>query len=134
LRDPFSLAWTLHTLGILTIRSGEYPAADRYVKEALSIFLDARDLSGLVLVLDDFSWLSDREGYRNRAIRLAAAAQRLERETGTTMLGAAWAPSGRPDPKGWLTDDAARAAWQEGDAMSLDEAVAYALKEPEAEG
>jgi len=134
LRDPFSLAWTLHTLGMLTIRSGEYPAARRYVKEALSIFLDARDLSGLVLVLDDFSWLSDREGYRNRAIRLAAAAQRLERETGTTLLGAAWAPSGRPDPKGWLTDDAARAAWQEGDAMSLDEAVAYALKEPEAEG
>ena len=41
---------------------------------------------------------------------------------------------GRPDPETWLVDDAARAAWAAGEAMSAEEIVAYALKDPADEG
>ncbi|HET6777216.1 MAG TPA: hypothetical protein VFH81_05535, partial [Actinomycetota bacterium] len=100
-----------------------------HLREGLSIFADARDLSGITLLLEDFAWLAEAGGYRDRAVRLGAAAEELARQTGTDIFGTGRESSGLPDPRVWVTDDPARALWAEGETMTVDEAVAYALKE-----
>jgi predicted ATPase/class 3 adenylate cyclase len=134
LGDPFSLGWVLHTLGLIAIVDGRLEEAARHLREGLSIFADARDLSGITLLLEDFAWLADAGGYRDRALRLGAAAEELARQTGTDIFGTGRESSGLPDPRVWVTDDRAGDLWAEGETMTVDEAVAYALKEPAAEG
>jgi predicted ATPase/class 3 adenylate cyclase len=129
LGDPFSLGWVLHTLGLIAIVDGRLEEAARHLREGLSIFADARDLSGITLLLEDFAWLAEAGGYRDRAVRLGAAAEELARQTGTDIFGTGRESSGLPDPRVWVTDDRARALWAEGETMAVDEAVAYALKE-----
>jgi predicted ATPase len=129
LGDPFSLGWVLHTLGLIAIVDGRLEEAARHLREGLSIFADARDLSGITLLFEDFAWLAEAGGYRDRAVRLGAAAEELARQTGTDIFGTGRESSGLPDPRVWVTDDPARALWAEGETMTVDEAVAYALKE-----
>lgn len=131
LQDPFSLGWVLHTLGLIAIVGGELEDAARHLREGLTIFAEARDLSGVTLLLGDFAWLADAGGHRDRAVRLLGAAEALARETGTDLFLAGREVAGLPDPEDWLVDDGAQAIRAEGGALSVDEAVAYALKEPE---
>ena len=134
LGDLFSLGWALHSLGILDIVQGKLPEADRAFREALTVFSEVRDITGIALLVDDFSWLAEALGYRQRAIRLAAAARALEAQAGTGLVQIIPQDIGGPDPQSWLVDDDARAAWAEGEAMSTEEMVAYALKGPADEG
>jgi predicted ATPase/class 3 adenylate cyclase len=134
LRDPFSLGWTLHTLGLVEMVERRFDEARSRFREGLGIFAEASDFSGITLLLGDLGFLAEWEGQRERAIRLESAARELARQTGTDLFNVGWREIGAPDPETWLTDDAARAVWQEGQAMSVEEAIAYALKEPAAEG
>jgi predicted ATPase/class 3 adenylate cyclase len=134
LRDPFSLGWVLHTLGLIAIEDERFAEARSNISEGLNLFADARDLSGLTLLLGDFAWLAERQGYRDRALRLWGAAQDLARRTGTDLFGVGLEVVGASELFA-LRDDEAHRGWiEEGAAMSIDEAVTYALKEPEAEG
>ncbi|HEX2267553.1 MAG TPA: hypothetical protein VHI97_05040, partial [Actinomycetota bacterium] len=130
LKDVFGLGWALHSLGILEILERNPEAADRVLREAMTAFSDAGDLSGIALLTDDYSWLAELQGHRERAVRLAGAARALEAMAGTGLVNVVPDEIGRPDPHAWVVDDAARAAWAEGEAMSVDEIVAYALKDP----
>jgi predicted ATPase/class 3 adenylate cyclase len=134
LNDVFGLGWALHSLGILEILERKPEAADRALREAMTAFSEAGDLSGIALLTDDYSWLAELQGYRERAVRLAGAARALEAMAGTGLVDVVPEEIGRPDPRAWLVDDSARAAWAEGEAMSVEEIVAYALKDPADEG
>jgi tetratricopeptide (TPR) repeat protein len=134
LGDVFGLGWALHSIGILEIIEGGLAEADRAFREALTAFAEARDISGIALLADDYSWLADAQGYRERAVRLAGAARGLEAQAGTGLVQIVPQDIGRTDPQDWLVDDAARAVWAEGEAMSTEEIVAYALKDPADEG
>jgi predicted ATPase/class 3 adenylate cyclase len=133
LRDPFSLGWALHTLGLIAIQDERYEEARSHLIEGLNLFADARDLSGITLLLGDFAWLAERLGYRDRALRLWGAALELGRRTGTDLFGVGMEVVGASELKSWQEDDSLRPMLNAGGAMSVDEAIAYALKEPEAE-
>jgi non-specific serine/threonine protein kinase len=126
--DRFSLAWGLHNLGLIQKRMGEYPVARATLQEGLQLFAQARDLSGIAVLLDDLSSVALAEGDRERAARLAGGAEAIERSGGidlATVINVREERSrqGPGDPG----EDAIAGAWEQGRSMPLDDLIAYAL-------
>ena len=128
LGDRFHEGWALWTLGNRGRHLGRFDEARARLAEGLSIFRDAGDVSGMVAMLGGFTDLAVAEGEAARALRLAAAAaaSRISTETGISE----WL--GNSEERRRLAEtcaDDAEAArlWAEGQAMSLEDAVAYAL-------
>jgi predicted ATPase/class 3 adenylate cyclase len=126
LDDRFSLGWALHTRALVAVNTGDAPTARPLIKEALELFSKAGDISGITLLVDDAAQLAALEGNRLRALRLAGAGQAIQTSTGTDLASMSNGTGGRPVAA--ATDEAETAAWNEGAAMSSDDAVAYALK------
>ena len=133
--DRFMTGWTTYTLALGELsRLAADPTAPeraasarRWLVQALEIFADAQDVSGYTLVLDAIAALALRQGDRARAARLSAAVANLERSSGTglnqwnrELLGFV--------PTELKADPALSDAWALGEAMTADEAVAYALE------
>ena len=132
--DPFSLNWALHTLGLAYSGLGETVTQSQPLwREALGRFAGVGDISGITIMLGDFAILANVEGKPLRAVRLLAAADRLA-STGGTGLGALATGiiSAAPDLTG-IDPAEVEAAAAEGGRMTVDEAVAYALKREELE-
>lgn len=127
LNDRFGLAWTRHMQGLNLVERGDAAAARSAFADAITLFGETRDVSGVVLLLDDFARLEADAGDMPRALRLSAAAAGLERRSGVQL--ASWANQflglGRPSD---LVDEAEwTEALAEGARMTFEEAVAYAL-------
>ncbi|MGH2404584.1 MAG: tetratricopeptide repeat protein [bacterium] len=129
LRDTFSFAWAQHLSGLIAIRTADHGAARAAFGEALKLFSDGRDVSGIVIVLDDLSALATAEGDPERAMRLAGGAAALQQSSGADLATVTATADGRARPGAPDFDQQAlAAAWEEGRTMSLDEIVAYALR------
>jgi predicted ATPase/class 3 adenylate cyclase len=125
--DPFGLAWGLHLLGVIDVHDRLFEDAVPRLREALLHFQAAGDKSGIVILLADFAIAARAAADSERSWRLAGAADRLSRETGTNLINApieylewTWPEPPKDDP-------AALLAWQEGATLSTDEAIALAL-------
>jgi tetratricopeptide (TPR) repeat protein len=128
--DRFHMGWALYELGVARVRLGELAEARLALDEGVALFAEARDVSGVVLILDAVSELSEAEGEMLQAIRLAAAAEALETLSGTNLATLSNVFAGRQRPAHMSAEESA--AWAEGQAMTLDQAVACALRHPEA--
>jgi predicted ATPase/class 3 adenylate cyclase len=126
LDDRFMLAWSTHTLGLVAIHSGNAEEGKRWFSEALRLFVAAQDVSGIILQLDNLSAIVRREGDPVRATRLAAAAAAQQAVTGTSLGALLTQREGRNSREG-LNEAEAATAWSEGQALTLEEAIAYAL-------
>jgi hypothetical protein len=124
--QKFMLAWSTHTLGLVAVATGNVDLGKRWFSEALRLFVEAKDLSGIILQLDNLSVIARSEGDPVRATRLAAAAVALQTSIGTGLGGLLSQREGRTGREG-LTETAAATAWAEGQRLTLDEAIAYAL-------
>ena len=88
------------------------------------------DMSGMILLLIDLSAVALVEGQRPRALRLAAAAVTIAEKNGTHLASQSWTSPPFPEIP-VPSEDAAEQAWSaEGTRMTLDDAVAYALRSP----
>ena len=125
LDDRFGLGWAYFVRGVLAITRGDFAAGRKDSIEAMRIFADANDISGVVLVLDAMAELAFRAGDMVDAARLggAKAMHQVASGAGLTSVVAM--------REGWRSDEAlARAqaaAWAEGQAMTLRQAIDYAL-------
>jgi tetratricopeptide (TPR) repeat protein len=124
LGDVFSLAWAVHSQGLVRLRTGDLPAARAAFDEQAALLGEARDPSGLAIALGNMAQLAHAEGDQLRAIRLAGASAALRHMTGAELVSKIDAVEGRvveatPENQG---------AWREGLAMTLDQALAYALR------
>ena len=126
LDDRFNLAWSTHTLGLVAVNTDDISAAKKHFLEALQLFIEAQDRSGITLQLDNLSVIARREGDPVRATRLAAAAVAQQTATGTGLGGLLSYQEGRTGREG-LSEAEAAVAWAEGQALTLDQAVAYAI-------
>ena len=126
LEDRFSLGWALHTRITVAIVQRDSELARRLTREALEIFSSARDLSGIVLLLDDAASVARLEGDESRALRLAGAAARQQADTGAAIASVVNVNEGRTWKETIDTPEEER-AWAEGQEMSVEQAVAYAL-------
>jgi len=128
LGDHFGLAWALHTEGLSRLRTGDFPASHAALDEQVALLGDARDPSGLAIALSNQAQLAHAEGDSLRGIRLQGASAALKHLTGAELVSRVDAIEGRAIEATPENQD----AWNEGLAMSLDQAVAYALRRPAA--
>jgi predicted ATPase len=127
LDDRFGLGWSIHTLGLVTFNLGDPQRARACWLEAIHLFSAAGDVPGMVLQLDNLSALARQDGDYQRAGRLWAAASAHQVSSGTG-LGRLLREEERRTGREGLDDDEAARVWAEGQAMSLEQAVAYALE------
>lgn len=126
-------AWSLHMLGGSLLRQGRPGDAGEILLHALRHFYDASDAAGIALVFDDLHSHAVSEGDLPRAARIYGAARRLTAATGAELAGYVdeqFEHQQRPHINGRMATDDLERLSAEGAAMTLDEAVAYALGVP----
>ncbi|MGZ9230504.1 MAG: hypothetical protein ACXW4H_04395 [Candidatus Limnocylindrales bacterium] len=124
-------AWALHMLGSGLLRNGEVDEARGHIEHAIRHFHAAGDAAGMTMTLDDMSALEVAAGHLDRAARLRGAARNLTTETGTglaTYVEDTFETGVRPGVRSHMAADELERLGAEGAAMTLDEAVAYALE------
>jgi predicted ATPase/class 3 adenylate cyclase len=124
-------AWALHMLGSGLLRTGNSGEARQHIQHAIRHFHAAGDAAGLTLTLDDMSALAVAEGDLERAARLRGAARNLTTETGTglaTYVEDTFETGVRPGVRSHMGPTDLERLGAEGAAMTLDEAVTYALE------
>jgi non-specific serine/threonine protein kinase len=118
--DSARTARYLESLASARLDAGDVDGAAASWNEALSIFRVVNDWFGIVWSLVGLSLVAAARHDDNRALRLAGAATRLSREYSLAV----W--SFRADQLEAARQQS-RPAWKEGQAMSTDEAIDYAL-------
>jgi predicted ATPase/class 3 adenylate cyclase len=126
LDDRFSLGWALHTRALVAIKGADPAAAWPFVREALAIFSEAGDLSGIAILLDDAAAIAQLAGDAQRALRLAGAAAVNQASSGAGLGGILNVDEGWNWNEKITTEEGTR-SWAEGQAMTLEQAVAYAM-------
>jgi tetratricopeptide (TPR) repeat protein len=130
------IAWIGRTLAWVVLQRGEVEGAVPPFKQSLATFRELGDKRNIAYLLDALAAASAKGCYApamagRRATRLFAAAAALRDVQGTRLPPADEALY-RPyvaAVRGELDEAAFAAAWAEGQAMSLEQAVAYALDE-----
>jgi predicted ATPase/class 3 adenylate cyclase len=123
-------------LGWAYLGQGDHAEAAVLFKEALAYFREVGDQVNIAEVLEGFAGVAGAQGEGERAARLYAAAETLRQTIGAPLL-----PGDRPRyerqlaaARSLVAEEVWEAAWEEGRAMTLEEAVSYALAEEEAGG
>jgi len=129
--DETMVAWAHRMLGTTLLRLGQVDEAAEHIEAAMGQFKSAGDASALTLALDDYSSLAAARGDFTRSARLHGAARALAQTTGANLssmiddLDVANAETTRT----MLSAEEIERYAAEGRAMSLADAVAYALEE-----
>lgn len=127
--DDWGIACTLNNLGFIHLEQGDSELARRKLREGTQGFVKLGDLDGVAEGLEATACVDAAEGQSVRAARTAGAADSLRRSLGIPL-----GPLDREHQERWLAK--ARAAlgepafgqyWNEGAAMTLDQAINYAF-------
>ncbi|MGH2573208.1 MAG: ATP-binding protein [Actinomycetota bacterium] len=127
LEEDFLTGWSLFMKGAALARLERWKEAEEPWRESLRLFAEARDLTGILFNVDGLADVALANGNAERAIRLSAAAQALKAETGAELVEEERGLRERPE-HGLSEEEIARAR-AEGEAMTLEQAVAYALED-----
>ena len=126
-------AWSLHMLGGALLRAGRNEESGEYLRHSLRHFYDAGDAAGIAMVIDDLSSQALADEDPKRAARLWGAARTLTRATGANLVAFVdgWIEQQvRPNVRSSLEPGELERGAEEGAAMPLDDAVAFALDVP----
>jgi hypothetical protein len=112
-------------------RQGDHAAARSLDAESLTIHEELGNRLGIAAALEAIAALNARENKMEPAARLWGAAERLREEIGSPLPPAEreeydCAVSAARQARG---DEAFLAAWEQGRALTLEQAVKYALEE-----
>jgi predicted ATPase len=139
LRDDHSSGVILRYLGEIAEEQGATEQAGAYYAEALRALRDAWDVHRIVATLRGVAALGLREGQPARALRLAGVADRVRATDDPAMWldvapkQALWARTSweqiRAAAAQAMSPADAAAVWAEGQALSLEDAIADALGE-----
>jgi len=124
--DGFGLGWALHTHGLVSLKMGDVETARKDFLEALQLFKEGGDVSGMVLQLDNLSQVIRADGDPVTATRLASAAKVHQRSTGTGIGQLLSEQEGRTGREGLSAQDAEK-LWTAGQALTLDQALEEAI-------
>ena len=131
--ERYGMAISLNNLGEVARDQGDYARAETLGKESLALFQELGDKWAIFQALIGLGRLAMARDNNERAVRLLAAAESL-RET----IGSALSPVESADydrsvtaVRSALGEETFAALWEEGSAMTPEEAVEYALGEEE---
>ena len=131
--DRWGSARSLADLGQVCCDQGDYAAAHAAYREALKIFAELGHRRGLARTLEGYACLAVARRDAVRALKLAAAAAHLRRVIGAPLPQAEQTRLDHTLLGAWklLSEAEGKAAWLEGSALNMDDAIAYSLDEPE---
>jgi predicted ATPase/class 3 adenylate cyclase len=131
LADRLHLAFDLLWLGWAYGRVGRMAVARTAALEALDLFRDADNATGIGIAFTDLAFLATWEGRHEEAIKLAGASDTLKQLVGGPPGAIGGLLVGDPvaEAGAHLPDDVVRRALAEGKAMTVEEAVALAHRE-----
>jgi predicted ATPase len=125
------IAWSISHLGTVGARQGEYVAARSLLEEGLSLWRELGDRESVAVCLEALAAVAGGEGQPERAARLCGAAAALRK-----AIGVPRPPADQDDydrrvaaARDTLGEEAFAAAWSAGQAMSIEDAIRYALDE-----
>jgi non-specific serine/threonine protein kinase len=121
---------TLRLLGVIATRLGDYAGARSLLAEGLAVARDAGHMQGILSALEAWAGLAVAKGQPARAARLlgAAAAGRETMRVVQAYTGS-HLDHDTAASRATLDEDGYAAAWADGQAMTLQHAIAYALRE-----
>lgn len=127
--DRFMTAWTEYMLGTNENLAGNARAAAAWMRRALDYFEETDDVSGYSLAFDGFAASAYGQGQRDVAMRLAGAADAIQRSAGSNLgrLNREWSDF---YPERLLADPVLAAAHGAGRVMDRAEAIALARSVP----
>jgi predicted ATPase/class 3 adenylate cyclase len=130
LGDRLHLAFDLVWLAFAYGRVGRASDARTTALESLELFREADNPTGIGIALIDLAFLATWEGRHQDALRLAGAYESLRERVGGPPGAIGGLMEGDPaaEARAELPEDVAQRAWEEGRAMSLGEAVAFAQR------
>jgi hypothetical protein len=119
--------------GNLALDEGEYLAAGRLLRQSLEMLRKEEAIWGINFVLDSLAGVAAHQGQPQRALQLAAAGEALRASAGITHppVTQRWVEAILQPAKQALDPETVEAAWSKGQALTWQEAVAYALAEPD---
>jgi predicted ATPase len=127
LDNRFGLGWALNMFGLSAYHLGDVERARHAWMEALGLFQAAGEVPGIVFQLYNLSAVAEHDGELIRAARLSGAALAHQATSGTGLAQVLRETLGHTGPEALAGPEAAK-AWSEGQSMTLDDAVAYALE------
>jgi tetratricopeptide (TPR) repeat protein len=129
-RQAFSNSWAITRMGYIAMRLDDPVRAGKLFEESLKRFIDNESTIGIVYTLEGFASLAALEGQPARATRLFAwadAARETVRDT-RPPVEQADVDSDLATIHTQLDEATFAAAQAAGRAMSMDEAIAFALE------
>ncbi len=117
-------------LAIAAFAQGDFTLARKYTKEGFTFFLKAGDHDGIARTIGIFAVHMAAKDY-TRAARLFGAAEAASADAALLWLGLERAEYDQTvaTVRTQLGEDAFAAAWASGRALTIEQAVAYALEE-----
>jgi predicted ATPase/class 3 adenylate cyclase len=131
LGERLHLAFDLLWLSFAHGRAGHRREARSAALEALDLFREVDNYTGIGITFKELAFLATWEGRHEDAIRLAGASESLKERVGGPPGAIGGLLEGDPEAeaRAHLSEDAARRAWEEGRAMSVEKAAAVARDE-----
>ena len=128
--DRFGMMDALHMLGRAAFGLGNLETFRTSFLETLEVHAEVGNRTGIAIALDNLAAQEMARGRPERAVRMAGASDAIKESAG----GAAPAqfvdlPDPREAARGIIGEQATHAAWENGRAMSLPEAIEYARRE-----
>jgi len=130
LGDRQSMALSLNALGHMAFAQGDNACARALHEETLTIYRELGDRRGIARSLVGLAYVAFALGCPGRAARIWAGAERLRETIGETLPPSDCADYNRrvAAARAAIGDGSAfDSAWQEGRAMTLEQAIEYAL-------
>jgi non-specific serine/threonine protein kinase len=131
LGDAWAIANSLSSLGDVVLDQQDYATAHALLKESLTINQELGDRWAIAYVLEEFAGLAAVQGQPDRALRLAGAAAAVREVIGSPLspIDQAQLEGRLASARQALGEATTAATWAAGQALSLAQAVVYALTE-----
>jgi tetratricopeptide (TPR) repeat protein len=128
--DLFGIVSSLYAVGSSATSLGDVDIGRASFMESLAIDEALGERTGIALSLDNLANVEITAGNLVRALRLAGAADAIKEGVGGQAPPDLITLDPRERVRPQLSDREIQALWEEGRAMSMEEAIAYAREEP----
>jgi predicted ATPase len=131
LGDKWSIPSSLRMLGCIALRLGEYDRAAALLRESLTFCLEQGIRVFIFLTISGLAGVTAARGDAERAARLFGASRAMWQAAGGKLYGNYLAEMDRDvaAARAQLDEETWQKAWQQGQAMTPEQAIGYALVE-----
>jgi hypothetical protein len=126
-QDWFGMLGLRYAIGRTAAESGDLVTATEQFLHTLGESVELGDRTGMALSLDNLVFLENAKGRAQRAMQLAGFSQTIKEQVGgeappeLLLLLDPWESA-----RQFLSEEEMKAAWEEGRAMTLEQALAFA--------